>query len=122
MAKKPSPPPHFAPLQRVKGEPITDPAEQAAIDELRRRHRRADSPVRTGGRVRKASEAPADGALDLCRQLPAEDMLPLLTQVAAQLPADEQVGLLERWVAALSPHALQKLEEALHARLGKHPT
>jgi hypothetical protein len=37
MAKNSPPPPRIAPLQRVTAEPITDPAEQAALDALRRR-------------------------------------------------------------------------------------
>lgn len=32
--------PRIAPLQRVIAEPITDPAEQAAFDKLRKRGRR----------------------------------------------------------------------------------
>jgi hypothetical protein len=37
MSKKGSPPPRIAPLQRVVAEPITDPAEQAALDKIRKR-------------------------------------------------------------------------------------
>jgi hypothetical protein len=37
MPKKAAGPPRIAPLQRVIAEPITDPAEQAALDALRRR-------------------------------------------------------------------------------------
>jgi hypothetical protein len=40
MSKKASVPPRIAPLQRVIAEPITDPAEQAALDKLRKRERR----------------------------------------------------------------------------------
>jgi hypothetical protein len=36
MAKKAFKPPRIAPLQRVVAEPITDPAEQAAIDKIRK--------------------------------------------------------------------------------------
>src|SRR5947209_3971574 len=39
MAKNPSHVPRIGPLQRVVAEPITDPAEQAALDEQRRRIR-----------------------------------------------------------------------------------
>ena len=37
MPKKASRPAKFAPLQRVTAEPITDPAEQADIDKMRKR-------------------------------------------------------------------------------------
>ena len=40
MSKKASVPPRIAPLQRVVAEPITDPAEQTAIDKMRKRAKR----------------------------------------------------------------------------------
>jgi hypothetical protein len=40
MSKKASLTPRIAPLQRVTAEPITDPAEQAALDKLRKRQKR----------------------------------------------------------------------------------
>jgi hypothetical protein len=40
MSKKTSRPPKFAPLQCVDAEPITDPAELAAIDEMLRKRRK----------------------------------------------------------------------------------
>jgi hypothetical protein len=40
MAKRASPPLRIAPLQRVVAVPITDPAEQAAIDKMRKRVKR----------------------------------------------------------------------------------
>jgi hypothetical protein len=40
MSKKASLPPTIAPLQRVIAEPITDPAEQAALDKFRQREKR----------------------------------------------------------------------------------
>ena len=43
MSKKASPPLRLAPLQRLTAEPITDPAEQAALDRLRQRHKRKAS-------------------------------------------------------------------------------
>jgi len=39
MAKKAFVPPRIAPLQRVVTVPITDPAEQAALDELCKRRK-----------------------------------------------------------------------------------
>jgi hypothetical protein len=40
MAKKAFVPPRIAPLQRVVAVPITDPAEQAALDKFRKRAKR----------------------------------------------------------------------------------
>jgi len=40
MSKKASPPLRIAPLQRVIAVPITDPAEQTAIDKMRKRAKR----------------------------------------------------------------------------------
>ena len=40
MSKKASVPPRIAPLQRVVAEAITDPAEQTALDKLRKRQKR----------------------------------------------------------------------------------
>ncbi len=40
MAKKTPVPPKIAPLQHVIAEPITDPAEQAALDKVREREKR----------------------------------------------------------------------------------
>ena len=40
MSKKAFKPPTIAPLQRVKAEEITDPAERAAIDRMRLRLQR----------------------------------------------------------------------------------
>jgi hypothetical protein len=37
MSRQPSSPIKFAPLQRIVAEPITDPAEQKAMDEARMR-------------------------------------------------------------------------------------
>ena len=40
MSKKAFLPPRMAPLQRVKAESITDPAEQAALDNAHKREKR----------------------------------------------------------------------------------
>jgi hypothetical protein len=39
MSKKASLPVRIAPLQRVVAEPITDPAEQAVLDKVRKREK-----------------------------------------------------------------------------------
>jgi hypothetical protein len=40
MPRKVSPPLRVTPLQRVVAEPVTEPAEQAALDKLRKREKR----------------------------------------------------------------------------------
>jgi len=40
MSKRTVAPLRIAPLQRVIAQPITDPSERAALDKLRKRHRR----------------------------------------------------------------------------------
>jgi hypothetical protein len=58
MPKKPSPVVRIAPLQHIIAEPITDPAEQAAIDKMREREKRKQARMnRNGLRVRSNSEA-----------------------------------------------------------------
>lgn len=45
MSKKAFRPPRLAPLQRVVAEPITDPAELVAMDEVRKRQKRKGRPA-----------------------------------------------------------------------------
>jgi len=47
MSKKTPAPPRIAPLQRVIAEPIIDPAEQAALDKLRKRKKRQPAGEKT---------------------------------------------------------------------------
>ena len=44
MSRKTVAPLRMAPLQRIVAEPITDPAEQAALDKLRKRLQRKHRP------------------------------------------------------------------------------
>jgi len=57
MSKKASPPFRIAPLQRVIAVPITDPAEQAALDKMRKRVK-----GRQGGRKAKTNRNGARAA------------------------------------------------------------
>jgi hypothetical protein len=114
MAKKSSSP-HFAPLQRVVAEPITEAAEQAALDEQRRRLRDEDQ----GDAPRSKAAA---RVLSLCRQLSAKERLALLTQLASQVSSDRQLELLERLLIRLPPQDLQQLEEKVTPRLHKRAT
>lgn len=57
MSKKAAAPPRIAPLQYVVAEPITDPAEQAALDRARKREKR-----KKGGRKAKPNRDDAGSA------------------------------------------------------------
>jgi hypothetical protein len=57
MSKKASVPLRIAPLQCVLAEPITDPAEQAALDKSRKRAKR-----KQGGQQAKLSRKDASAA------------------------------------------------------------
>jgi hypothetical protein len=59
MSKKASPPLRIASLQRVVAEPITDPAEQVAIDKFRKRVKRGQGArkARTNGNGAKVASS-----------------------------------------------------------------
>jgi hypothetical protein len=59
MPRKAPVPPRIAPLQRVIAEPITDPAEQAALDKLRKREKR-----KQGGQKARTARKDAGTALN----------------------------------------------------------
>ncbi len=62
MSKKVSPPLRIAPLQRVSAQPITDPVEQATLDELRkpgRRKQRGQGAKMNRNGARSAPSSPA---------------------------------------------------------------
>lgn len=61
MSKKAFRPPRLAPLQRVIAEPITDPAEQAAVDKLRKRLKRKQN-GRKATMNRKGAKAASNSA------------------------------------------------------------
>ena len=58
MSKKASPPLRIAPLQHVIAEPITDPAELAALDKFRKQEKRKQAGKRKGGTSSSGSERP----------------------------------------------------------------
>jgi hypothetical protein len=118
MSNQPSTPPHFAPLRRLAAEPVTDPAEQAALDEQRKRQQGAGPRSLTRG----GAGGPAARVLDLCRQLPAEDWLPLLSRLAAQLSPDQRLELLAHLLSHLPPDALRQVEGELQDRVGRPAT
>ncbi|MBI1916272.1 MAG: hypothetical protein HYS12_16310 [Planctomycetes bacterium] len=116
MAKKSSPV-RIAPLQKVVAESVTDPSEQAALDQQRRQRQKG---VRTRGGNRTPTRA-SSPVLELFRQLPAEERPSLLVQVAASLSPEEQLEMLEALTARLPADAARKLEEELRAHLLKPP-
>ena len=62
MPRRASPVFRIAPLQRVIGESITDPAELAAIDRMRKRlkrKQRGPAATRNGQRARPVSSSPS---------------------------------------------------------------
>jgi hypothetical protein len=119
MSKNASLPYHIAPLQRVVAEEITDPAEQQALDELRRRLQQEAQAMPALGSNPTLPSVLASRVVDLCRQLPAAERGPLLARLGAELSADQQGALLAQVVAQLPAAALQPLEGELCARLGK---
>jgi hypothetical protein len=102
MTEKPSPPFRIAPLQRLAAEPITDPAEQAALDEQRKRSAERRPAVRTRGGAPSPDSITFTELVDLVQQLPVDDRLLLVEHLLGQLPTD----------------ALRHLEEQLRGQLG----
>jgi len=118
MTKKSTPPPRFAPLQRLTADPITDPAEQAAaLDELRRQQRQPGPPIRTRGVSTVAANGSASRVLGLFQQLPEAERAPLLARWMTQLSADAQLEVLELLAAQLSPEDFHQVEEELQQRV-----
>ncbi len=62
MSKKTSRPPKFAPLQHVTAEPVTDPAELAAMEEMRKRLKRKQK-GRQATRNHKSTKAASNSAV-----------------------------------------------------------
>jgi hypothetical protein len=102
MTEKPSPPFRIVPLQRLAAEPITDSAEQAALDEQRKRSAEERSAVRTRAGAPRPDSVTFTELVDLVQQLPLDDQLLLAEHLLGQLPAD----------------ALRHLQEQLRGRLG----
>jgi hypothetical protein len=100
MTEKPSPQLRITPMQRVKAVPVTDPAELAALDEMRRRMRTV-----TAGLTR------------LYLQLPEAERSPLIARLASELTDDAQLELVAELAAKLPAAILPALEEELQTRL-----
>ena len=118
MAKNTSPP-RVAQLQRVVAEPITDPAEQAALDEQRRRARGNDEPLSEENGASATQPGAAPRLLELSRQLSKEEQGALFARLGAELPTERRFELLARVLGQLPPENLRLLEGELTARLGQ---
>src|SRR5258708_33787 len=101
MPARSSKPLRMAPLQELTVEPITDPAEIAALNEKLKRRNEAAFSVRTRGATGAPNKTTLVDVLDLARQLTPEQRLPLAMQWMAQLSSDERLELIERLVAQL---------------------
>lgn len=97
MAKKPSPSLRIAPLQRVVAEPITDRAEQAALDECRRRQRPAMQASRaTGGIFISHSGRDTELVRDIARRLRAAGLKPIVVLDVVSGVTERKKALRER--------------------------
>lgn len=115
MAERPSESPRIAPLQEFTLEPVTDAAEQAALDHKLREGREAVVRARGGAAPKKATPSKVQ---ELYKQLPGHARLELMTRLAAELSSDEQRKLVEQLLSQFPPDALQQLEEWLRRRNG----
>jgi hypothetical protein len=132
MTEKKSPPFRIAPLQRIAADPITDPAERAALDEQRKRPAQtwsaagvdADLPSDAQDTAaeglppaQQPTAAPVTEVLQRIEQFPAQQQLLLLMKLTGQLPADGRRALAEQLMGQLPADVLKLLEERLRARL-----
>ena len=110
MAEKSSKRPRINPLKRYMLEPVTDPAEFAALD---RKFREAENCApekveavagRPGGRKAPKKATPA-GVRKMYEQLPIPARLELLTRLAAELSSDEQRRLVQQLLSQLPSDA-----------------
>src|SRR5262249_35183223 len=115
MTKKTSKPYRVAPLQKLKVREITDPAEQAALDERLKRSEEASA----SGHVGESSFGTGMplAVLELCRHLSAEERLLVANGLTEQLSLDQRMELLELLRTQLPPEALRQFEERLHGNL-----
>jgi hypothetical protein len=98
MANKSRKPPGSAGLQELTLVPITDPAEQAALEErIRQANDVGAAAVDTRDGIRVPQTATPPQVVALCRRLSPEERFALLTQMADELPADQQLALVKRF-------------------------
>jgi hypothetical protein len=115
MEKK-SPRAGVASLRKVLAEPVTDPKEQAELDEQRNRQPGSDRRQMKGNSTAPQTSSPL---VELCRQLPPEERPAVLMRMAAGLAPEGQVDLLEQLASGLPAEVARQWEEELRARLAK---
>jgi hypothetical protein len=81
MTKKTDKPFRMLPLQKYTVREITDPAEQAALDERIKRGEAYMAAKELQEALQRA--ATVDLVLELCRRLPAEERLRIVTELTA---------------------------------------
>jgi hypothetical protein len=92
----------MAPLQEITLTPITDPDEQAALDERLGQTKNTGAPVRTRGSINTRRTVTASQVLELWRQLPLQKKFLVLTQLADNLSPDQQLALVQRFQRRLA--------------------
>src|SRR5437899_2482005 len=111
MTKKASKPVRTAPLQQFTVRPITDPAEQEALDE---RIKRSEAAVARGlARDVASGEMTAAVVLELCRQLSADERPQVVLELASRLSLAQQRELVERLTAQWPRETVRSFEERL---------
>jgi hypothetical protein len=110
MAENSTKRPRISPLKQYALEPITDPAEFAALD---RKFREAENRTskegeavigRPEGKKAPKNATPA-GVRKMYEQLPMHARLELLTRLAAELSSEEQRRLVQQLLSQLSSDA-----------------
>jgi hypothetical protein len=119
MARKPGDLPRIAPLQRIKAEPITDPAELAILAKLTKPSLKNVQNGQEQGEYPESQPEMAWQVIALCRKLPYANAAWLLIQVASLLSDEELLVWTENLVHHMSQDALLKLEKQLAEKLAK---
>ena len=107
MANRPASPPHAGKLVTLRAKPITDPAEQAALER-----------IYFSDKVVTPDEAPAGPSIihQFFNHLSTDAKLELLGGLAARLSADSQGKLVATLFASLAPAGQRKVEAAIRRR------
>jgi hypothetical protein len=107
MASRPASPPRAGKLVTLRAKPITDPAEQAAMER-----------IYFSDKVVTPDEVPAGPSIiqQFFNHLSTDAKLELLGGLAARLSADSQGKLVAQLLASLPPAGRRKLEAAIRSR------
>jgi hypothetical protein len=94
-------------------EPITDPAEQAALEKRLRQGKGQGALAPPEKALPRKGARTASRVLELARQLPPEEKLGLVAQLAGELPPGQRLSLMKQIAARLAPATLQRLVDDL---------